>query len=183
MSDCIIDTNVLLVASAHHPGSPFEDSDVPARHMQVVLDWLMAFRKDSQSKIVLDDFWEIWKEYHHKMTGQDIGLIVVAEKLQSARFVGVEYDEHGHGRLSETLELVVHDRSDRKFVAAAHIDRRNGDQSRIVNAVDSDWCAWESALKAEGIDVEHLIGDLCDDPDPPQPVRRSAPKRRTRSKR
>jgi hypothetical protein len=48
VADCIVDTNVLLVASAQHPGSPFDDSNVPEVHMQVVLDWLMAFRKDSR---------------------------------------------------------------------------------------------------------------------------------------
>src|ERR1017187_10632852 len=42
MGDHIIDTNVLLVASARHPGSPFKDSEVPAEQQQVVLNWLMA---------------------------------------------------------------------------------------------------------------------------------------------
>ena len=124
MGDHIIDTNVLLVASARHPGSTFKDSQVPAEQQQMVLDWVMEFRKDGQRKMVLDRLWRIWTEYHHKMTGQDLGLLVVTEKLQSdlVRFVDVAYDEHGHGCLPPDLEEAVHDLSDRKFVAAALID-------------------------------------------------------------
>ena len=159
MGDHIIDTNVLLVASAQDPGSPFKDSAVPAEQQLVVLKWLMKFRADRQRKVVLDQFFKIWEEYNHKMTGQDLGLLVVMEKLQSAsvRFVDVAYDEHGHGCLPPELENVIHDRSDRKFVAVAHIDRCQGGQSTIVNAVDTDWYDWEEALKGHGIVVIHLI--------------------------
>ena len=172
MGDHIIDTNVLLVASAQHPGSPFKDSHVPAGQQQVVLDWLMAFRNDRQRWVVLDGLWKIWEEYNHKMTGQDIGLLVVTEKLQSlVRFVDVAYDRHGHGCLPPELEKVVHDPSDRKFVAAALADLSGGGQSTIINAVDTDWCDWEDALKRYGVTVTHLIDGLCQD------RQRSRPKR------
>ena len=163
MGDHIIDTNVLLVASARHPGSPFKDSQIPAEQQQVVLDWLMAFRTDHNRKVVLDQFFRIWEEYNNKMTGQDIGLLVVAEKLQSAliRFVDVAYNEHGHGRLPPDLEKVVEDPSDRKFVAAALIDLSGGGQSTIINAVDTDWCDWETSLKRVGVVIEHVIEDWC----------------------
>jgi hypothetical protein len=165
VSDHIIDTNVLLVASAQHPDSPFDDSQVPAEQQQVVLDWLMAFRKDGQRQVVLDGLWKIWEEYNNKMTGQDIGLLVVSEKLQSSlvRIVDVAYDTNGHGCLPPKLEMVVHDRSDRKFVAVALKDRSQGGESTIVNAVDSDWCDWEEKLKPFGIEVRHLIDDLYRD--------------------
>ena len=165
MGDHIIDTNVLLVASAQHPGSPFKDSGVPAEQQQNVFNWLMTFRKDGQRKVVLDQFFRIWEEYHHKMTGQDIGLLVVTEKLQLGlvRFVDVAYDRHGHGCLPPKLEKVVKDPSDRKFVATALIDLSDGGQSTIINAVDSDWCDWEDALRRHGITVRHLIDDLYRD--------------------
>ncbi len=158
MGDHIIDTNVLLVASARDPESPFKDSAIPAEQQLVVLKWLKDFWADRQRKVVLDQFFKIWEEYNHKMTGQDLGLLVVTEKLQSAvRLVDVVYDEHGHGCLPPELERVVHDRSDRKFVAAALLDFSQGDQSTIVNAVDSDWYDWEETLKGHGIVVKHLI--------------------------
>ena len=177
MGDCIIDTNVLLVASA-------KSDHVPVEQQEIVLDWLMTFRKNGQCKIVLDHFWKIWEEYNHKMTGQDIGLMVVTEKLQqSARFVEVEYDKHGHGCLPRELEKVVHDRSDRKFVAAAISDLTNGSQSKIINAVDSDWCDWEMALNRAGIVVEHLIDGFCDDNHQSETKRQSEVNRRSKGKR
>jgi len=165
MDDHIIDTNVLLVASAKDPTSPFKDCDhVPPQGQQVVLDWLMKFRNDGQRQIVLDQSFKIWEEYHNQLTrGQDIGSLVVAEKLLSARFVDVAYDSHGHGCLPPELERVVHDPSDRKFVAAALLDHSQGDQSTIINAVDTDWCKWEAALRLAGIAVEHLVEGLCDE--------------------
>jgi hypothetical protein len=62
VGDHIIDTNVLLVASAQHEDSPFRDSDVPVWQQRLVLDWLMAFRADCQCKVVLDQFFKIWEE-------------------------------------------------------------------------------------------------------------------------
>jgi hypothetical protein len=164
--DHIIDTNVLLVASARHPDSPFQDSQVPAEQQQIVLDWLMTFWKDHQRKVVLDARFKIWDEYHHQMIrGQDIGSLVMVEKLTLSlvRFIDIAYDERGVGCLPPELEKVVHDRSDRKFVAAALIDLSEGGQSTIINAVDTDWCDWEEALKRHGIAVTHLIEGLCKD--------------------
>ena len=152
MGDHIIDSNVLLVAGAQHPGSPFKDSDVPAEQKQKVLNWLIKFREDTQRRVVLDGLWKIWAEYRHQMTSQDLGLLVVTEKLQSSliRFVDVAYNKHGHGCLPPDLEEVVKDPSDRKFVAAALIDLAGGGQSTIINAVDTDWCDWESAQACRG---------------------------------
>ena len=74
--------------------------------------------------------------------------------------------ERGVGCLPSDLEKVVHDRSDRKFVAAALIDIATGGRSTIVNAVDTDWCDWQEALKHHGIVVTHLIEGLCQDRQP-----------------
>ncbi len=164
MTDYIIDTNVLLVASAQHPGSPFKGSNAPPEQMQAVLNWLMAFRKNGRLKVVLDPYLKhgIWEEYHRKMTGQDIGLMVVMEKLQFARFVDIEFDGNGHACLPHDLEKVIHDPADRKFVAVAWTDLSEGEESSIINAVDTDWCVWEKALKRAGITVTHLIEGLCE---------------------
>jgi hypothetical protein len=164
VGDYIIDTNVLLVASAQHPDSPFKDSNVPVEQAMIVLDWLMAFRADTQRKLVLDHRFKIWDEYHNQMTrGQDIGSLVATEKLQFARFVDIEFDENGHGCLPAELEKVVHDLSDRKFVAVALRDISQGEKSTIINAVDTDWCGWEKALKRAAINLKHLFEGLCED--------------------
>ena len=156
MVDCIIDTNVLLVASA-------KCDHVSPDQQLTVIDWLDAFRKDVQRKAVLDPYLEhgIWEEYNNKMTGQDYGLQVIAEKLQFARFLDIEFDAHGHGVLSDDLEKV--DPSDRKFVAVALKDISQGGSSLIVNAIDSDWEKCKGVLESVGIVVEQLIDGFCDD--------------------
>jgi hypothetical protein len=163
VGDHIIDTNVLLIASAHHPDSPFKDADhVPFDQKQIVLDWLMEFRSDAQRTMVLDRAFKIWDEYHNQMVrGQDIGSLVAAEKLQFARFVDVSYDRHGYASLPAELKQAVPDRADWKFVAVALADVAQGNQSSIVNASDSDWYDGEGTLAAVGLSVEHLIDDWC----------------------
>jgi hypothetical protein len=167
VDDYIIDTNVLLVASASDPNSRFQDCDhISPEQQEIVLNWLMEFRKDKQRKVVLDHAFKIWDEYHNKMVrGQDLGSLVVAEKLQSAlvRVIEIAYNEDGHGCLPPELEKVIHDRSDRKFVAVALLDISLGNKSTIINAVDTDWCEWEKALNVVGINVKHIIDDLCED--------------------
>lgn len=160
MEDYIIDTNVLLLASAIDPGSPFKDSDhVSEDHQQEVLNWLIEFRKDGQRKIVLDKSFKIWDEYHNKLTrGRDFGALVMADKLQSARFVEIEFDVYGHARVPAYLEKI--DRSDRKFVAVALKDLFEEGLSSIVNAADSDWRECEEELNRAGITVKHLIKGL-----------------------
>jgi hypothetical protein len=83
VDDYIIDTNVLLIASAHlallvpsaqYPDLRFKDSEVPEEQMEAVFDWLVAFQKDDQRRLVLDHPFlkhGIYKEYHRKMTAQD----------------------------------------------------------------------------------------------------------------
>ncbi len=156
MTDCIIDTNVLLVASG-------KCDHVSPDQQLTVIDWLAAFRKDVQRKVVLDPYLKhgIWEEYNHKMTGQDYGLQVIAEKLQSARFVEIEFDAHGHGVLSDDLEKV--DPSDRKFVAVALMDISQGGSSLIINAIDSDWEKCKGELHSVGIVVEEILESPSDD--------------------
>ena len=101
MTDCIIDTNVLLVASALDPTSPFDDSEhVSPEAKQKVFDWLKEFRDDAGRSLVLDQTFRIWDEYHNKLSrGQDYGSHVVTDKLQrsAVRFHEIEFDADGHG--------------------------------------------------------------------------------------
>lgn len=154
MSDHVVDTNVLLIASAAHPYSPFDDSDVSADQRKLVLDWLRAFGQDSERLLVLDSLFRIYQEYRNKLSGQDLGLMVIDEKLRSMRAVEVAYDQHGVAQVPATLSAM--DPSDRKFAAAAIAD---GGNSSIVNAADSDWAAITQQLAALGVAVEQLLDD------------------------
>lgn len=112
--------------------------------------------------MVLDQSFKIWDEYHNKMArGQDLGSLVVAEKLQSARFVEISYDRDGHGCLPEELEKVVHDRADRKLVAVVLCYLAEGGQCNIVNACDTDWYNWQEVLGTAGVIVKQLIDGWC----------------------
>lgn len=154
MSDRVIDTNVLLVASAAHPSSPFEDSHVPVERQQEVFEWLRAFREDGAERVVLDDDFRIYDEYRHKLTDQDYGLQVIHQKMQAflLRSVAVSYDVDDHAIVPERFHRF--DPSDRKFLAAA---LRDPATISVVNASDTDWLEIEDELASAGVRVEHLL--------------------------
>jgi hypothetical protein len=152
MADQLVDTNVLIVGSAAvEPG--YGDVSVSADDIDTVFCWLAAFRDDAARKLVLDDAWKIYDEYHHKLNGQHFGLQVVHHKLQEClRTMQVAYDADGHGVVPAALAAI--DNSDKKFVAAALNDPTN---IHIVNAADSDWRQQAQALLAHGIVVVELL--------------------------
>ncbi|SEL03049.1 hypothetical protein SAMN05444354_103354 [Stigmatella aurantiaca] len=157
--DHVVDTNVLLLASASDAHSPFKDSThVPLAEQRLVLEWLIAFRKDRTRHLVLDSQQELMREYRKQLGKNDYGYKVIVEKLQSARFHRIELDEEGAAQLPEPLRSEVKDRSDRKFVAVVLAD---GGQSSLVNACDTDWYDCENALKQAGIKVDQLISGWC----------------------
>lgn len=154
MKDCVLDTNVLLVASAAHPFSPWDDANhVPAEEQAAVFEWLSTFRADASRTIVFDDWLSIYEEYRNKLTDQDYGLQVVHEKMQaSMRQVDLEREDDGTPLVPEGFRNF--DRSDRKFLAAALSDPET---IAIVNAADTDWLYFEKELNAAGVKVVHVI--------------------------
>ena len=153
MTDHVIDTNVLIVASAAHPYSPFDDTHVPPAEREAVLEWLSAFRRDERH-LVLDTMFKIYDEYRNKLTDQDLGLQVITEKLQHSflRTHSIRYDADGTAVVPDCFRAL--DRSDRKFLATALAD---GGRSTIVNAADPDWYAVEDECVRHGIVVEQII--------------------------
>lgn len=154
MNDHVVDTNVLLVASAAHPYSPFGDTHLPAKEQRVVFEWLATFRAAAGRRIVLDREWKIMSEYKNKLTEQDYGLQVAIEKMSTGHWVTLEWDRNGHAVVPSSF--AGFDPSDRKLLAAALTDPSS---INIVNAADSDWLDVEPQLKAAGVTVEHLVGD------------------------
>ena len=152
MPDHVIDTNVLLVASAAHPYSPFDDSDLPKRLQDIVFEWLAAFRADSTRQMVWDTEFKIYDEYRHKLTDQDYGMLLINHKMTSARFVPVTYDLNGHGVVPNAF--AEFDPSDRKLLAALLFDV---DGTTLVNATDTDWLEIEQQLAGAGASVQHLL--------------------------
>lgn len=154
MTDHVVDTNVLLVASAADPHSPFADTHVPPAEQLTVFEWLVAFRADADRRLVLDNCWKIYCEYRNKLTDQDYGLQVVTEKLQGVRSVELQRDGDGHAVVP--IAFMGFDRSDRQLLACALTDPET---ISIVNACDSDWLGIEGELTDAGVTVEHIIED------------------------
>ena len=76
----LVDTNVLIVASAADGGSPFGAESTPieeAALRQQVFDWLEAFVADPTRHAVLDVDWHVCGEYRHKLTEQDYGWLAM----------------------------------------------------------------------------------------------------------
>lgn len=160
----VVDTNVLIVASAADEGSPFPADATPveaAELRQRVLDWLIAFEQDPARQAVLDWDWHLCGEYQHKLSEQDYGWLALMHKRDRNEvvWVGLEMDADGNALLPPALAASVADLADRKMVAALLAADGAEGRARAVNACDTDWLDWTEALDAAGLEVEHLLLD------------------------
>lgn len=156
----VVDTNILIAASAAHPEN-HSDIDAtpgdPELRLQV-WQWLDKFQ-DSESRMILDYDGRIWREYLHKLTEQDFGILVVLDKLSRSAVdhVKIDFDPNGHAVLPPTLEPIIHDREDRKMVAAACAAHAAYGSACIAFAGDTDWHDWEEALAKHHVMLEPVI--------------------------
>jgi hypothetical protein len=159
MDDAVIDTNVLIVASLAHAGKFGESHRTPDECSQV-FEWLDAFR-NSTGVILLDNDMEILAEYHKKMTGQDLGLMVIDELMQSrCRLYEIKYEAEHDKAAVVPAAFADLDRSDRKFLAVALADIAAGYNNVIANATDThDWRKIEAPCKSHGVTVLHLLDE------------------------
>lgn len=160
----LVDTNVLIVASAADAGSPFRAESTPieeAALRQQVLDWLEAFETDATRHAVLDVDWHVCGEYRHKLTEQDYGWLAMMHKMDRGEVVWVDVllDKNGNAVLPPELATAVTDLADRKMVAAALAALDAGHATQITNASDTDWIDCQQALHAVGLEVENLLPD------------------------
>lgn len=155
----VVDTNVLIAASAADPQHP-KDIDAtptdPALREQV-WHWLDQFQQDP-AHLVLDDAEKILDEYQNKLGFNDFGVQVVLHKFSTSAvdLVLVDYDADGHGILPSTLAL-VHDPADRKMVAAALAAHVLYGEGCVAFAGDTDWHDWEDALHQHQVLLEPII--------------------------
>jgi hypothetical protein len=158
----VVDTNVLIAASAANPTDP-KDIDAtpadPAQRMRV-WQWLSEFQFSS-SKMVLDTANGIYSEYTNKLGFNDYGIQVVMHKWSTAAVDNVEvaYDSEGHGILQSPLLEVIHDLADKKMVAAALDCLAKYGEGCVAFAGDTDWHDWEADLLANNILLEPIIED------------------------
>ena len=167
----VIDTNVLLVASAAHEASPVPADATPVEKAELrtrVLEWLTKFELDDR-QIVLDYDWEIVSEYRgenrrEKLTEQDYGMQVVLHKWSTGRYFGflLQKEVDGRTRIAHAgLDPAIADLADRKMVAAVLAGGCNAGGCNLVNACDTDWYDWQAAMEAADVYVEQLIHEWC----------------------
>jgi predicted nucleic acid-binding protein len=156
----VIDTNVLIAASAADQGHPSSVDATPADPVLrlQIWQWLADF-SDSNSHLVLDDTGAIAQEYQHQLDYNDFGIQVLMHKWSTGAvdLVEVIFDADGNAVLPPELMEVVHDVADRKFVAAALRAEQTLGVTPIVFAGDTDWHDWETVLQATGIHLQPLI--------------------------
>lgn len=160
----VVDTNVLIVASAADDGSPFRPGSTPVQESalrQKVLDWLQEFVEDGQRHAVLDWDWHICDEYQKNLSEQDYGWLALMRKKDKNEvvWVGLEMDANGHAVLEPSLAVGVTDLEDRKMVAAAIAAIGGGHACKLTVACDTDWLDCQESLGAAGLEVEHLLED------------------------
>ena len=107
----VVDTNVLIAASAADPIHPKDIDATPADPLlrMRVWQWLDTFQS-SPSRMVLDLAGGIFDEYNKKLGFNDFGIQVVMHKWSTAAVdnVDVAYDEYGHGILQLPLLADAH---------------------------------------------------------------------------
>jgi len=156
----VVDTNVLIAASAADPLHPKDIDATPADPdlRQQVWVWLDNFQQ-SDSRLVLDEDLEIWNEYNNKLGFNDFGIQVVQHKWSTAAVdnVPVDYDRNGHGVLPPSLACLIHDDADKKMVAAALASHQLFGEGCVAFAGDTDWHDWETGLLGHNVLLEPII--------------------------
>lgn len=156
----VVDTNVLIAASAGDPQHPKDIDATPTDPLlrKKVWSWLDEFQQ-SDSRLVLDLAGEILKEYNNKLGFNDFGIQVVMHKWSTAAVddVQVHYDSDGNGVLPTPLSAVIHDAADKKMVAAALASRASFGEGCVAFAGDTDWHDWEDALVQYNVSLLPII--------------------------
>ena len=163
MPDCkVVDTNVLIVASAANAPELFYPDATPVEEADLrlqVLEWLKGFESDGSRHLVLDWGWTIMDEYRNKLDEQDYGILVALHKQthQQVCWVNFPQDPNGDAQLPPDIAAAVTDLADRKMVAAALDAIEQSGNCALVNACDTDWLDCQEAVTSAGITIENLI--------------------------
>ena len=165
MSNEVIDTNVLTIASA--PMAGWVRPRIPLAELALirkVFEWVKAFRDDDKRHLVMDRGQTILEEYKSRGNMPEFrhyGRQVVQHKFSTGAtyWVDLEYWNNGNervARLPEAVEELVHDLGDRKMIAAAAEA-----EASICNACDSDWSNpnEQRALGMMGVEVVQILTD------------------------
>jgi len=154
MTECIIDTNVPLVAD-------------PSTHMSEQCSATCADFIESvlsgKYRMVIDDAYILLEEYEHYRNNKNpftyphLFLKWILNYQSDPKYikqVKIHRDgEYSFSEIPESLQTIDIDSSDLKFIA---VSIANGNIAPIYEASDSKWIGWEKALKQEGVAIKFL---------------------------
>ncbi len=156
MKEYIVDTNVPLVANGA--------SDMGLDCMAACIQFIEGFNQN-QNILIIDDRYLILGEYEHGLNpkgqpgiGDRFLRWALTNSTNTSRVKQVSITPEGPSgydfeEFPATLEDVLIDHSDKKFIALA---KANQCKAPIAQASDSKWIGWINALKQEGIMVNFL---------------------------
>jgi hypothetical protein len=159
MKDCVVDTNVAIVANGRADAIGQREPSISCRLASV--QFLQRLLKSG--RVVVDMDGEVQAEYRTYLnaSGQPgVGDRFYQEILKGSpkKILRVALERRDDGEYVDVPQVLIDthfDRSDRKFVALA-INR----SIPIANAVDSDWIIHRKELEESGLDVINICG--CD---------------------
>ena len=150
----IVDTNVILVANGQHEDVGETCEKACALRLQGIV---------KNGRVAIDDRYRILAEYQHKTApyaGKRPGDAFLkwllrnnANPARCDQVSLVEHAERGFESFPEDEHLANFDPPDRKFVAVAVAHQ---DKPPILQAADSKWLGWNSALADHGVRVDFL---------------------------
>ncbi len=165
----LIDTNVLLAATASNPLSGLASEVEPPEPelRKLVFEYVVIF-SESDDHIVLDLEGHIRSEYGNKMgydtslRDQDYGILFLQDLEQTGRinYVSIDFDHVQEcAVLDPELDSIVSDRADKKWIAAAasHKCLYENVTPPVVYAAESDWYVIEDQLGEKGFLFERLL--------------------------
>jgi hypothetical protein len=154
MAEYIIDTNVPIIAQG--------DSDYTEDCQERCAHFMESIKYETHI-VVIDSDYDLLVEYEKNATRykQDSYLREFVKWLHrhkdnssKVKKVNISQDsEKGYIEVPQNLHALNFDWSDRKFIAVAIA---NDKIAPIIEAGDSKWIGWESALNNEGISVDFL---------------------------
>lgn len=166
----LIDTNVMLAASAIHEFSLVAERAMPEEIelREMVFEWLAEF-DESDQKMLMDEEGLVREEYERNLPynhrEQEYGMQVLQNKLDHGLVEYVSIDTlDANGEHIAVLDLkhepLVPDREDRKWVACAlaSIDLL-ACSPPIVYGAETDWFMAAKALNAIGVQFVSLLPD------------------------
>jgi hypothetical protein len=159
---CVVDTNVPISANK----ALVEESDVPDELKQACVDAIVHVM--NTGALVIDYQGEILTEYkrHLNSSGQPgvgdafLKWVYTCQLRSTGHLVNISPDGESYLEFPSHKGLVKFDRNDRKFVAVSNAHSK---KPPILQATDSKWIAWESALKEVGIRVFFLHRGYVDE--------------------